>query len=332
MKKLILLMIFFIIGTIFLYFNQDRMAHHILRYEDIDTKTKYQFSKENYLLKIIKEDKIISFNLDDSSIKTSKSINGKVIEKYFWQGNEKLYIVTDANNKVIREYLYKTKYDTLPYGMKTNGQIYYFIYNKMKSLRVVVDNTNKIVKILDYDKNGKVVKDTNPLLQVDFSYGSGLLEPLSGILFFPEGTYDPKNSKWITKIKNDDILQNLQYLSTLPKQEVYLCSDTLDTYYHSYLCTNGMCGGFYAINYLEYFNAKGIIVDNSKYFHPNRCKKIELDNKVYDINKFGLCVEKKIQSKEIKIFDVLNHNCHHEVDEIINTCKINHKRGKVNVF
>lgn len=326
MKKIILIGIVLILGSVIIYFNQDRMALEILKYENMDRKTKYQFSQGNHLFKIIQKNREISFNLDDSFIRIAKLINGRVIEKYLWQGDEKLYLVTDSNDNVLREYLYKTKYDTLPYGMKIKDQIYHFIYNKMRTLRVVLNTQKQIVKIVDYDKNGKVIKDTNPSLKVDFSYGSGILEPLSGLLFFTEGVYNPKNGEWITRIKNDDVIQNLQQLSNLPKKDVYLCSDTLDTYYHSYLCTNGNCGGFYAINYPEYFDTKGVMGDNSKYFHPDRCNKIELSGEIYNTNKFSLCVEKKIQSKEIKMFDALSHNCHHEVDEIINHCKNKSKK------
>lgn len=328
MKKIIFIIGMIVVGSIVIYFNQDRMALHIVNNKQNNGETKFEFSDENHLKKIIQKDRVISFELDDGFTRVKKSVDGKVIEKYLWQGDEKLYIVTDAKDNVLREYLYKTKYDSLPYGMKSNNQLYRFIYNKMRTLRVVLNNQNKIVKVIDYDKYGQIIKDTNPSLQVDFSYGSGLLESSSGLLFFPEGVYNPKKGVWITKIENDDVIQNLTQLSNLPKKEVYQCSDTLDTYYHSYLCTNGNCGGFYSIDYLEYFDTKGVIGDNSKYFHLNRCNKVEIDTKKYDTNRFSLCVEKRIKSKEIKRFDAISHNCHHEVDEIISNCKNSSIRGK----
>jgi len=327
MKKIILIVIVLVIGSVIVYFNQDRMALDILQYENKQLKTKYKFSDENHLISITQNKQKITFILDENNKRVSKLVNGKLIEKYLWQGEEKLFIVTDTKGNVLREYLYKTKYEALPYGMKINNQVYRFIYNKMRTLRVVLNSQNKIVKVLDYDKNGKVIRDTNPSLKVDFSYASGFLEPYTGVLFFPEGVYNSQTGEWITKIKSDDIIQNLKQLTSLPKNEVYHCSDTLDTYYHSYLCTNGNCGGLYAIDYLNYFDGRGVIGDNSKFFHSKRCKPIKIKSELYDKEKFSVCVEKRINSKEIKAFDAISHNCHHEIDQIVTSCKNKSKKG-----
>lgn len=321
MKKLLYVFLIVTAASAVIYFNQDRMALEVLQTQNPQTKTQYKFSDENQLTIISIGDKEITFTLDGYGRRYTKFINEKVIEKYLWQGDEKLYIVTDKNDNVLREYLYKNKQDLLPYGMKTANETYRFIYNKTRSLRVVLDSKNKIVKILDYDENGSITRDTNPTLEVDFTYAGGTLERVSGLLFFLEGVYNPKGAKWITKIKNDDIIDNLKTLSQMSENEVYICQDTLDTYYHSFLCTNGNCGGLYANDYLNYFNGTGVIVDNSKYFNKNRCNKLILETSSYDTNQFSLCVDKKIRSKEIKHFDALSHNCHHEVDKTIEDCK-----------
>jgi len=205
--------------------------------------------------------------------------------------------------------------------MKFDNQIYYFIYNKMNTLRIVLNQQKQVVKILKYDNNGKIVGDTNKKLKVDFSYAGGLLEPLSGLLFFEEGVFNPKRGKWISQIENDDIIENLKKLSQLPSTDVYECSDTLDTYYHSYLCTNGRCGGFYAINYMSYLDGLGTMSDNSKYFHLKRCNKVNISTNLFNTKKFSQCIENEIQSKEIQRFDFLTDNCHHKVSEILNQCK-----------
>jgi hypothetical protein len=321
MKKFIFLILGIVLASVIFYFLQDRMALEVLQKQNAQQNMQYLYNKENQLQQIASKDQTITFLFDQSNRRASKLIDKKVVEKYLWQGDEKLYIVSDPKDTVLREYLYKTRYDTLPYGMKSGNQTYYFIYNKMKTLRVVLNQQKQVVKVLDYDQNGKLIKDTNPNLIVDFSYASGLLESKSGLLFFPEGVYNPKNAQWISKIKNDDIIQNLKHLSGLPQDEVYLCSDTLDTYYHSYLCTNGKCGGFYAIDYMNYFDGRGAMSDNSKYFHPDRCNKIDIKKELYDTKKFSVCVGKSIQSKEIKMFDAFTYNCHDEVDAIIKKCK-----------
>lgn len=293
MKKFIFLILGIVLASVIFYFLQDRMALEVLQKQNAQQNMQYLYNKENQLQQIASKDQTITFLFDQSNRRASKLIDKKVVEKYLWQGDEKLYIVSDPKDTVLREYLYKTRYDTLPYGMKSGNQTYYFIYNKMKTLRVVLNQQKQVVKVLDYDQNGKLIKDTNPNLIVDFSYASGLLESKSGLLFFPEGVYNPKNAQWISKIKNDDIIQNLKHLSGLPQDEVYLCSDTLDTYYHSYLCTNGKCGGFYAIDYMNYFDGRGAMSDNSKYFHPDRCNKIDIKKELYDTKKLQRMCRKK---------------------------------------
>jgi hypothetical protein len=295
------------------------MALYVLKTTDEKTKTSFLFSKNNHLSSIIATKKI-DFILDKEGQKVSKAVNGNVVEKYFWLGDERLYLVTDAKNNILREYLYKTKYDILPYGMKSQGNEYKFVYNKMRNLRLILDSEERVVKMIDYDEKGLRVKETNPHLKVDFSYAGGIMESETKLLFFLEGVYNPNSGQWISKIKNDNIIQNLKQLTRLPTDEVYQCTDTLDVYYHSYLCTNGRCAGLYATDYLNYINGKGFMVDNSAYFNSKRCNPVKLPKKSYDKKIFSSCVYNKIQSRSLKVFDAFRHNCHDEVKEIIQFC------------
>lgn len=320
MRKLIYIFLIISIFFVVLYFGQDRMAINLLSTTDETTKMRFSFSQNNHLLSIITPTQKINFILDKEGQKVLKSINGDIIERYFWLGDKRLYLVTDSKNNILREYLYRTKYDVLPYGMKCQEDEYRFVYNKMRSLRLVFDSTDKVVKIINYDEKGERVQETNHELKVDFSYAGGLVESETKLLFFLQGVYNPRSGQWISKIKNDDIIENLKQLTQLANDEVYQCSDTLDMYYHSYLCTNGQCGGLYATDYLNYINGNGYMIDNSAYFNPKRCSPVELPNRDYDKKIFSSCVHNKIVSQETKVFDALRHNCHHEVDEIIKYC------------
>jgi len=316
--------IFFGLSVIFLfiiiaYFNQDRTKLYTLISQNKQTNTKYQFSEQNHLNKIIFPNKIISYTIKGDGNRIQKSIDGKIVEKYSWLGDGKLHIVTDENSKILRQYLYKNEYANLPFGMITHGQKFYFIFNKMKSLRLVLNSNKQIVKILDYDKNGYIIKDTNPKLKIDFSYAGGLLDENTQLIFFLEGVYNPTSAQWISKIKNYDVIKNLKQLNNTNENIVYKCSATLDVYYHSYLCSKKQCGGLYATDYLNYFNGKGFIIDNSSYFNHDICKPIKLSNN-YNQKKFANCVYEKIQPKKAIMFDVWKHNCHHEVKNTINFC------------
>lgn len=299
------------------YFNQDRMTLYIQSGINFSI---YHFTSFNDVQNIKTQFGNVSFEFDEFNRRKTKRLNGQIIEKYSWQGENRLHFVTDKNDNVVREYLYHNELDDLPYGMTTQGSTYLFIYNAMKSLRVVVDEQQNLVKVIDYDSNGRRIRESNKNLTVDFSYAGGLEEPVSGLLLFLEGVYNPSTGKWLTRIKNDDVIQNLKALNQLKNDEVYRCADTLDTYYHSYLCVKGKCGGLYATEYLNYFNAKGYMLDNSNYFTPSRCTLVSVPTD-YNKQEFASCVKEKIEPRHVRLFDVIKHNCHHEVEDILTFCK-----------
>jgi hypothetical protein len=319
MKKVILFLVLVLIVGIIAYFNQNRTKLYIMHNYDKKSKTHYYFCKNNRLCKVVSHGVVVSYTIDKNGNRSEKFIDAKPLEKYYWIGNEKLNSVSDKNGNILREYLYKGKYSNLPFGMIENGKKYYFIYNKMRTLRVITDEYHNIVKVLYYDKNAKIIKDTNPRIKVDFAYAGGLWDKDAKVLFFQEGVYDPLVSMWISKVKKRDIIKNLKELSALKKDDVYICSATLDTFYHSYICAQNSCGGLYASKYLRYFDAKGYILDNSVYFNDKSCKKLKLSKHI-DKKRFAKCVYERIIPREGKYFDVFKHNCHDEVKDIIKTC------------
>jgi len=319
-KKIIFLILLIFIIAIILYFNQDRTKLYILKHYNKESNTSYYFCGKNRLCKVVTPKYTISYRVDKNGYRTEKYIDNKFVEKYFWLGVSKLHLVTDKNDDILREYLYKNEHKELPYGMKSKGKIYHFIYNKMRSLKIVLDENRQVVKVLYYDKNGSIIKDTNPNIKVDFAYAGGLWDRDAKLLFFQEGVYDPAISKWISKVKKLDIIKNLKELNSVDDNSVYTCDATLDTFYHSYICAFNQCGGLYAAKYLHYFSAKGFMEDNSRYFNKDICKEIKLPKK-YDKTLFAKCVYKRVISHKAKLFDVIRHNCHDEVKNIIKTCK-----------
>lgn len=322
MKKIIFIFIFIIASIVLAiyYFFQDRTALYVLVDENLMTSTSYKFSKNNHLRMIASPLGTIAYSIDKHGLKIDKSIDNKIVERYFWLGGERLKLVTDLDGKVLRQYIYKNKHDALPAEMIADGQRFRFIFNPQKNLRVVLDEQEQLAKVLEYDKNGFITKDTNPFLKIDFAYGGGIWDEDAQLLFYTQGVYDPVAKHWISKVKNIDILENIKQLESLDDSTVYRCSATFDTYYHSFLCTKQQCGGLYAVEYLDYFNGKGALLDNSIYFNYEYCQPIILP-KHYDQNIFSLCVQQKIQPRENLLFDAWKHNCHHEVNNIINQCK-----------
>jgi len=319
MKKIISITITILILSVLVYFNQDRTKVHVkIRLSD-KLKTQYTYYK-NKLIKITSPKQTIHYTLDEFDRRITKKINERIIEQYVWLEDNKLLAILDDKQNIKQQYLYKNQNDSLPYGMTQGSQTYYFIYNKMKSLKVVVDKKKKVVKVLQYDEKGNLTLDSNPKLSIAIGYAGGLYDKDSELLHFKEGIYSPTLSKWLTKINDHDIIQNLKQLNATNENDVYQCNATLDVYYHSYLCAGKQCGGLYANDYMNYLNGTGEIIDNSNYFNKNICTKVEPTYKNSNKHTFARCVNKKIQSRVAKLFDALSYNCHDEVENIIETC------------
>lgn len=320
MKKILFTMVITLCIVTLLYFNQDRTKVYIQLNEIKELNTQYTYSEHDNLIRIKSNDLDIEYDFDDFNRRIVKKINHKVIEKYVWLENNKLLAILDKNSNIQQIYDYKNQNDSLPVAMEQNGKKYFFIYNKMKSLKVVVNQNEDIEKVLTYNDKGEVVYDSNPSLKVAVGYAGGLYDQDSGLLYFKEGIYNPQSAKWLTRIDAHDIIKNLKELNSTKKNDVYKCSATLDVYYHSYLCSEQQCGGLYANDYLNYFNGTGEIIDDSNYFNKKICKKIEPNYKKSDKTTFAQCVNKMIQPRMAKRFDVLIYNCHDEVKNIIEAC------------
>lgn len=321
MKKTLAFVVVFL-ALAFLYFNQDRTALHVV------TKDKsYSFTKTNHLQHISTPSHTVEYLLDAQGLKLAKKVNGVLKERYLWAGEGQLLAVLDADGNVLRQYAYADAQTTLPHSMTVKGKTYSFVFNPMRSLRIVMDENQQIVKIIDYGDDGLITKDTLPSLRVDFAYAGGIWDEDASLLFFPQGVYDPSRQAWLSKIKNVDIITNLKQLNALAPHDVYRCNATLDVYYHAYLCTANQCGGLYATQYLDYFNTQGAVIDNSPYFNHTKCRRIELTSDD-DAVKFSHCVQERISPRQSVPFDAFSHNCHHEAADIIATCKAYAKKGR----
>ena len=321
MKKILLsIFVILFIGILF-YFNQDRTKIYPLVHKIKDLDISFIYEKDN-LIKVIYKNKTLEYILSKDLKITAKKVNNKIKEKYLWLAHNQIHLVLDKNDKILQKYNYKNKNDILASSMEVNGKEYFLIYNKMNSLKLVLDENRKIIKILKYDSSGNITLDTNKAFKVMFSYGGGFYDEDTGLIHFQEGIYFPKASKWISKINDYDIIENLKQLNETSENDVYECSATLDTYYHSFLCTSNECGGLYANDYLNYFNGTGEVINNSRYFNQSICKKVAPKYKNSDELIFSQCVKKRIQERSEKYFDALTYNCHDEVDNTLEECSI----------
>ena len=69
----------------------------------------------------------------------------------------------------------------------------------MGSLRLVVDSSGNVIKMIDYDSFGNIINDTNPGFAVPFSFAGGLHDRDTGLIRFGYRDYDPDIGRWTAK-------------------------------------------------------------------------------------------------------------------------------------
>jgi RHS repeat-associated protein len=87
----------------------------------------------------------------------------------------------------------------MPVSMTAGGQVYYFAYDQVGSLRAVFDNAGTAVKRVDYDSFGNILSDSNPGFTVPFGFAGGLHDRDIGLVRFGARDYDPATGKWTAK-------------------------------------------------------------------------------------------------------------------------------------
>jgi RHS repeat-associated protein len=87
----------------------------------------------------------------------------------------------------------------MPVAMTKGASRYYLIYDQVGSLRLVADNVGNIVKDLDYDSFGNVIRETNPSFEIPFGFAGGLFDKDTGLIRFGRRDYDPDSGRWTAK-------------------------------------------------------------------------------------------------------------------------------------
>lgn len=234
--------------------------------------TTYYYSSRGELLQIALPDgKVIEYIHDPLGRRIAAKVNGKITEKYLWEGQTRLLAIYDGSGNLLMRFNYAD--GRMPYSMTWGGDTYYLTYDQVGSLRVITDRGGNILKRLDYDSFGNIIADTNPQLNVMFGFAGGLQDPDTGLVRFGYRDYNPDTGRWTAK---DPILfaggdtdlygyvqNNPVNYSDLFGLEVYKCRKPLDflggrgersgldlpgnPLFHQYLCVqrNGVitCGG-----------------------------------------------------------------------------------------
>jgi RHS repeat-associated protein len=127
----------------------------------------------------------------------AKKVNGIITQKYLWQGLANLLAVYDGSNNLLMRFEYAD--DRLPVAMIQSGSTFYLTYDQVGSLRIVADPSGNVVKRIDYDSFGNIIKDTDPAFEVPFGFAGGLYDQDTGLVQFGYREYDPDTGRWTAK-------------------------------------------------------------------------------------------------------------------------------------
>jgi len=160
--------------------------------------TQYSYSSRGELLQVILPDgKTIDYLHDPLGRRVAKVVDGVITEKYLWQGMTILLAVYDGSDNLLMRFEYAD--GRMPMVMNSGGNTYYLTYDKVGSLRVVADASGNVVKQIDYDSFGYIVKDTNISFAIPFGFAGGLYDQDIGLVRFGFRDYDSDIGRWTAK-------------------------------------------------------------------------------------------------------------------------------------
>ena len=73
------------------------------------------------------------------------------------------------------------------------------VTDQTRTLRLVTDANNNIIKEITYDTYGNILNDTNSNFKVLFGFAGGLHDRDTNLVHFGYREYDPYTAKWTTK-------------------------------------------------------------------------------------------------------------------------------------
>ncbi|GAB7078886.1 RHS repeat domain-containing protein [Megalodesulfovibrio paquesii] len=140
---------------------------------------------------------VVEYRHDVLGRPAARLVNGEVTEKYLWLGRTRLLAVYNADDTVKQRFMYAD--GRMPVAMEQSGELFYFAYDQVGSLRAVTDENGVVQKSVLYDSFGRVISDSNPGLKVPFGFAGGLQDSDTGLVRFGYRDYDPEVGRWTSK-------------------------------------------------------------------------------------------------------------------------------------
>ncbi|MDR1008552.1 MAG: RHS repeat-associated core domain-containing protein, partial [Campylobacteraceae bacterium] len=193
-------------NNIYSYDNDGRL----MKKQNNEGITSYKYDAFGNLKEVIlpNSDKI-TYMYNANNQRTVKLINNQTEEKYLWLDQITLLAVYDKDNNIKYRFTYTNERTPISYTDKESN-VYYLSYNHQGSLKAITNQSNQIVKSIDYDSFGNILEEVyydgngnviqnNPTLDIPIGFAGGLYDKDTKLIKFGYREYDSNTGRWTSK-------------------------------------------------------------------------------------------------------------------------------------
>jgi RHS repeat-associated protein len=119
------------------------------------------------------------------------------VEKYVYDGDN-LALVFDGEGNQKERFLHGTGVDSVIAQENADGQVLWALSDNQGSVRDVIDSNGSVLNHLVYDSFGKVIGETNPLVNFRLGYTGQERDPETGFNYYGKRLYDPGLGRFIS--------------------------------------------------------------------------------------------------------------------------------------
>ncbi|WP_163350130.1 RHS repeat-associated core domain-containing protein [Desulfovibrio sp. JC010] len=168
----------------------------LIRKQDGCVVTSYEYNHAGQLQQVkLPDGRRISYTIDPEGKRTSKSVNGKVVETYLWHDFTTLKALTEEfGNRT--DFAYNDAGS--PIAMRVNDTVYFLASDQVGTVYMVADDGGNELRRIIRDSFGNMIVDTNERMNMPLGFASGLHDKDTGLVHFGHREYDPSIGRFIT--------------------------------------------------------------------------------------------------------------------------------------
>nr|WP_163351129.1 RHS repeat-associated core domain-containing protein [Desulfovibrio sp. JC010] len=167
----------------------------LIRKQDGCVVTSYEYHHSGQLQQVkLPDGRRISYTIDPDGKRTSKSVNGKVVETYLWHNLTTLTAFTDEYGKRT-DFAYDNEGD--PIAMRCGDEVYYLASDQVGTIYMVADDHGNEIRRIIRDSFGNMTVDTNERIYIPLGFAAGLHDRDTGLVHFGHREYDPSIGRFI---------------------------------------------------------------------------------------------------------------------------------------